>query len=117
MFGYVLDWCRYKQLVVDRVDMDWSGLEVVADYFGLEEMRQEVRRKRDQDIEKERQLKRERELRHREVVETLAQLGEEVVQLTQAMSRGQGGHPRPGGPRPPFYPDPDVPFPPGPEFI
>ena len=44
MFGFVLDWCRYNQLVVDRDNMDWSGLEVVADYVGLEEMKQEVRR-------------------------------------------------------------------------
>ena len=35
MFRYVLDWCRYKQLLVDRDNMDWNGLRVVADYFGL----------------------------------------------------------------------------------
>ena len=35
MFGFVPDWCRYKQLVVDRDNLDWSGLEVVVDYFGL----------------------------------------------------------------------------------
>ena len=27
MFGFVLDWCRYNQLVVDRDNMDWSGLD------------------------------------------------------------------------------------------
>ena len=60
MFGYVLDWCMYKQLVVDRDNMDWSGLEVVADFFGLEEMKQEVKRRRKQDVETERQQKREK---------------------------------------------------------
>ena len=118
MFGFVLDWCRYKQLVVDRDNMEWSGLEVVADYFGLEEIKQEVRRRKEQNVETERQLKAEKEQRHREVMESLAQMKEEVAQLTQSLSRSQGrGHPRPGGPRPPHYPDPDFPFPPGPEFI
>lgn len=114
MFGFVLDWCRYKQLVVDRDNMDWGGLEVVADYFGLEEMKQEVRRRKEQKVEKERQLKVEKEERHREVMESLAQMREEVAQLSQALSRG---HPRPGGPRPPpHHPDPDFPFP-GPEYL
>ena len=63
MFGYVLDWCRYKQLVVNRDNMDWSGLEVVADNFGLKDMKQEVKKRRDQDVEKERQQKREKVLK------------------------------------------------------
>ena len=47
-------------MVVDRDNMDWSGLEVVADFFGLEEMKQEVKRRRKQDVETERQQKREK---------------------------------------------------------
>ena len=109
MFGFVLDWCRHKQLVVDRDNMDWSGLEVVADYFVLEEMKQEVRRRKEQNVEKEMQLKAEKEERHWQVMESLAQMREEVAELTQATSRGQGGPP------PPHYPD--FPFPPGPEFM
>ena len=118
MFGYVLDWCRYKQVLVDRDNMDWGGLEVVADYFGLEDMKQEIRRRREQQQEKERQKKADTVERHRELVETIAQIRGEVAQLAQSMQRGGGGggHPRPGGPRPPFYPDPDYPFTPGPEF-
>ena len=116
MFGYVLDWCRYNQLLVDRVNMDWGGLEVVADYFGLEEMRQEVRRRKEQQLDKEMQMKSDKEEKHRELMDTLAQLREEVVHVTQAVSTGQGGHPRPGGPHPPNYPDPDFPFP-GPNYL
>eukprot|EP00092_Neocalanus_flemingeri_P018506 GFUD01020032.1.p1 GENE.GFUD01020032.1~~GFUD01020032.1.p1 ORF type:complete len:172 (+),score=76.38 GFUD01020032.1:89-604(+) len=112
-FGYILDWCRYKQLLVDRDNMDWSGLEVVADYFGMEEMRQEIRRRKEQDIEKKRVLGREKEDRHRELMETLAWLREDVAQLAQTFSRG---HPEPGPPRFPNYPDPDFPFP-GPPYL
>merc|ERR1719334_2079993 len=44
MFGYVLDWCRYKKLIVDKEgeSVDWEGLEGVADYFGLLGMKSEV---------------------------------------------------------------------------
>ena len=81
-------------------------------------MKQEVRRRNGKKVEKERQVKADKDQKHREVIESMAQMREEVAQLTQAISRGQGGgHPRPGGPRPPHYPDPDFPFPPGPEFI
>ena len=112
MFGYVLDWCRYKQMLVDRDNMDWGGLEVVADYFGLEDMKQEIRQRREQQQEKERQKKADTVERHRELMETIAQIRGEVAQLAQSMQGGGGGggHPRPGGPRPPFYPDPDYPF-------
>ena len=102
---------------MDRDNMDWNGLEVVADYFGLEDMKREIRQRREQQQEKERQKKAETVERHRAVMENLAQLREGVAQLAQAMQRGQGGHPRPGGPCPPLYPDPDFPFPPGPEFM
>ena len=112
MFGYVLDWCRYNQLLVDRVNMDWGGLEVVADYFGLEDMKQEIRQRREQQQEKERLKKADTVERYRELVETIAQIRGDLAQLAQSMQNGGGvvGHPRPGGPRPPFYPDPDYPF-------
>merc|ERR1719431_589784 len=54
MFRYVLDWCRYKQLLVDSEYRDWNSLMVVADYFGLEEMRHEVRMRWDREIERDR---------------------------------------------------------------
>ena len=95
MFGFVLDWCRYKQLVVDRDNMDWSGLEVVADFFGLEEMKQEVKRRRKQDVETERQQKREKvqkeerkseekrdkEERHMEMMENLDKINQLLDQI------------------------------------
>ena len=53
--------------------------------------------------------------------DTLAQLMEDVVNLTGTVSRGQGGHHRPGGPQlliahSPNYPDLNFPFP-GPDFF
>ena len=119
MFRYVLDWCRYKQLLVDRDNMDWNGLLVVADYFGLEEMGQEVTRRWDQQKEEDRRIMREKAERHREVMSSLTQIREEVAQLSQSMQRGQGGgYPRPRGPNPPPFPGPpDYPFPPGPTFM
>ena len=95
MFGYVLDWCRYKQLVLNRDNMDWSGLEVVADNFGLEDMKQEVKKRRNQDVEKERQQKREKVLkkerkreekrvkeeRHLEMMENLDQMNQLLDQI------------------------------------
>ena len=50
-------------------------------------------------------------LRLREMKDTLAQLMEDVVNLTRTVSRGQGGHHRPGGPHPPNYPDHNFTFP------
>ena len=64
MFRYVLDWCRYKQLLVDSENMDWNSLLVVADYFGLEEMRQEVRQRWDQEREKDRRETRQTAKKH-----------------------------------------------------
>ena len=38
MFGYILDWCRYKQLILKENTVDLNSLEAVADYFCLEDM-------------------------------------------------------------------------------
>ena len=38
MFGYILDWCRYKQLILKENTADLNSLEAVADYFCLEDM-------------------------------------------------------------------------------
>ena len=97
--------------------MDWNSLLVVADYFGLEEMGQEVRQRRDQEKEKDRQERRQAAERHTEMMQVLIQIREEVGQLSQALLRRYGGQPRPGGPHPPVFPDPDFPYPPGPEFM
>ena len=96
--------------------MDWSGLEVVADYFSMEEMRQEVRRRKEQELDKELKLRRETKESHMELMGALTQLMGDVVNLTHVPGRGQGGHPRPGGPHPPNYPDPNFPYP-GPDFF
>ena len=38
MFGYILYWCRYKQLILKENTVDLNSLEAVADYFCLEDM-------------------------------------------------------------------------------
>ena len=38
MFGYILDWCRYKQLILKENTVDLNSLEAIADYFCLEDM-------------------------------------------------------------------------------
>ena len=115
MFGFVLDWCRYNQLIVVRDNMDWSSLEVVADYFGLEEMREEVRRRKEEEMDKERQLKREKHEQYREMMDILVQLRQEVAQLDYVFIRGQEGGP--GHPRfPPRFPGPGPEFP-DPDYV
>merc|ERR1719452_291206 len=104
MFGYVLDWCRYRQLVVDKDNMNWGSLEVVADYFGLEEMLVEVRRRKEQEVDKEDQLKRERLEHKREIISILEQMRDQVVQIGHSL---RGGYPR----GPPRFPHPDPHFP------
>ena len=88
MFGFVLDWCRYKQLVMDRDSMDSSGPEVVADYFGLVDMKQEGRRRRKQQRREKvlkkartREEKREKEERHMEMMENLNQMNQLLDQI------------------------------------
>ena len=92
MFRYVLDWCRYKQLLVDSENMDWNSLLVVADFFGLEEMGQEVRQRWDQNREKDRKERRQTAERYTEMMQVLTQIREEVTQLSQALLRRQGGY-------------------------
>ena len=48
--------------------MDWNSLLVVADFFGLEEMGQEVRQRWDQDREKDRKERRQTAERHSEMM-------------------------------------------------
>ena len=43
MFGYILDWCRYKQLILKENTVDLNSLEAVADYFCLEDMLEAVK--------------------------------------------------------------------------
>merc|ERR1711909_245112 len=90
MFRYVLDWCRYKQLLVDSEHMDWNSLMVVADYFGLEEMRSEVRKRWDQKKEKD-----------QEIMQVLTQFRNEVREIKGEVSewskRWSGGMSGSGG--------------------
>ena len=51
MFGYVLDWCKHRKLIVGNC-IDLEGLEVVADSFGLLEMKREVALKKKKRITK-----------------------------------------------------------------
>merc|ERR1719369_1034004 len=46
LFSHVLNWCRHRHLPVDKEGVDWKGLEVIADYFGIEEMKEEARQQR-----------------------------------------------------------------------
>ena len=46
LFGFVLNWCRHRYLPVEKEGVDWKGLEVIADYFGIEEMKEEARQQR-----------------------------------------------------------------------
>jgi len=46
LFGFVLNWCRNGHLPLEQEGIDWRGLEVIADYFGIEEMKEEARNQR-----------------------------------------------------------------------
>ena len=47
MFGYVLDWCRYKQLILKENTVDLNSLEAVADYFCLDDMLAAVKKRKE----------------------------------------------------------------------
>ena len=42
VFECVLDWCRYRKLVITNSKLDWESLEAVADYFLLEDMKKAI---------------------------------------------------------------------------
>ena len=47
MFGYILDWCRYKQLILKENTVDLNSLEAVADYFCLDDMLAAVKKRKE----------------------------------------------------------------------
>ena len=86
--------------------IDLEGVEVLADYFGLEEMKMEVVEKRREETTEERQD------RHTQIKGILTQIRDDVQLLTQ---QRPAHYPTPRPPPPPFPgpgPDPDFPRPP-----
>ena len=85
---------------------DLEGVEVLADYFGLEEMKMEVMERRREENN------RGRHDRHAQMIEIVTQIRDDVHILTQ---HHPAHYPTPRPPPPPFPgpgPDPDFPRPP-----
>ena len=55
MFEYVLNWCRYRRLVIANTQLDWDSLEAIADYFLLEDMKKAVIKRREAEIMKDKE--------------------------------------------------------------
>ena len=105
-FSVILNWCRYNKLMVGP-HTDLTGLEAVADFFGMLGLVQAVKARQDQEKKMKEDKERIAVERHLEIVTKMDGIMEQIrTSQDRTPTRDPRYHPR--NPRPFPFPDPDI---------